>query len=92
MDITIRSASQADYEPLAPLFGQVHDLHVHVQPDLYRENQAPVGKELFESQLNDAKQHIFVATIGSEIIGMVAAKEEEITGDPFLKARKLLLA
>lgn len=91
MDIAIRNARQADYESLAPLFRQVHDLHVHLRPDLYRENQNPVGKELFESQLNDAKQHIFVAAIGSEIIGVVVAKEEEITENPFVKARKLLL-
>lgn len=66
MDIAIRNASQADYESLALLFRQVHDLHVRLRPDLYKENQNPVGKELLESQLNDAKHHIFVATIGWE--------------------------
>ena len=91
MDIAIRNANQADYESLVPLFRQVHALHVHMRPDLYRENQTPVWKELFEGQLHDAKQHIFVAAIGSEIAGVVVAREEEITENPFVKTRKLLL-
>ncbi|PCN42093.1 GNAT family N-acetyltransferase, partial [Brevibacillus laterosporus] len=70
MDISIRDAHQDDYESLLLLFRQVHDLHVFERPDLYKENPTPVGKEFFESQLIDVKQHIFVATIGLEIIGV----------------------
>lgn len=91
MDISIRSATQADYESLLPLFRQIHDLHVCERPDLYRENHFPVGKELFENQLNDVKQHIFVAVKGIEIIGVAVTKEEDITENPFVNARKILL-
>jgi diamine N-acetyltransferase len=90
MDISIRNANQSDYESLLPLFRQVHDLHVFDRPDLYKENSTPVGQELFESQLADIKQHIFVATIGIEIVGIVAMKEEEITENSFVNARKVL--
>ncbi|WP_339293915.1 GNAT family N-acetyltransferase [Paenibacillus sp. FSL W7-1279] len=90
MDISIRNAHQDDYESLLPLFRQVHDLHVFERPDLYKENSTPVGKEFFLSQLIDHKQHIFVATIGLEIIGLVVTKEEDITENSFVNARKLL--
>jgi ribosomal protein S18 acetylase RimI-like enzyme len=91
MDISIRNANQGDYESLIPLFREVHELHVCKRPDLYKENSTPVGQELFESQLVDVKQHIFVANIGNEIVGFVVMKEEEIAENSFVKARKVLL-
>lgn len=90
MDISIRNANLSDYESLLPLFSQVHELHVFERPDLYKENSTPVGREFFESQLIDVKQHIFVATIGKDIVGVVVTKEEDIAENPFVKARKVL--
>ncbi|MCF8890423.1 GNAT family N-acetyltransferase [Priestia megaterium] len=90
MAISIRKANKDDYEFSLPLFRQVHDLHVCERPDLYRENSTPVSEEFFESQLNDIKQHIFVAAIGNEIVGVVVMKEEEIIENSFVKARRVL--
>ncbi|WP_404443185.1 GNAT family N-acetyltransferase [Sutcliffiella horikoshii] len=90
MDISIREATKSDYDSLSPLFRQVHELHVCERPDLYKKNSIPVGQEFFESQLADARQHIFVATIGIEIVGSVVMKEEEIIENSFVNARKIL--
>jgi ribosomal protein S18 acetylase RimI-like enzyme len=90
MNIFIRNAKQSDYESLSPLFRQVHEFHVFVRPDLYKENSTPVEQEFFESQLNDEKQHIFVATISNDIVGVAVTKEEEVTENTFVKARKVL--
>lgn len=46
-------------------------------------------QEFFENQLNDDKQHIFVATTGNELIGVVVTKEEEVTEKSFFKTRKV---
>lgn len=91
MDLSIRKANKGDYKSSLSLFRQVHDLHVCERPDLYKENSTPVSQEFFESQLNDVKQHIFVATIGNEIVGVVVMKEEEIAENSFMNARKVLL-
>jgi diamine N-acetyltransferase len=88
--LLIRSANQNDYESLLPLFKQVHDLHVYERPDLYKENTTPVEYDFFNSQLIDVKQHIFVATTGIEIHGVVVLKEEEIADNSFMNARKVL--
>jgi hypothetical protein len=85
MDISIRKANKGDYESSLSLFRQVHELHVCERPDLYRKNSTPISEEFFESQLNDIKQHIFVATIGNEIVGVVGMKEEEIIENSFVK-------
>ncbi|MGG0176459.1 N-acetyltransferase family protein [Gottfriedia acidiceleris] len=91
MEISIRNANQNDYESLLPLFRQVHDLHVFERPDLYKENSTPVGEEEFNNQLKDSKQHILVATLGTEIVGVAVLKEEEILENSFVNARKILL-
>ncbi|WP_219838326.1 GNAT family N-acetyltransferase [Paenibacillus sp. R14(2021)] len=91
MDISIRNANHDDYESLLPMFWQVHNLHVIERPDLYKKNSTPVGKEFFNNQLKDDKQHIFVAVLGSEIVGVVVLKEEDIPENSFVNARKVLL-
>ena len=91
MDISIRNANQDDYESLLSLFWQVHNLHVFERPDLYKKNSTPVEKEFFNNQLKDDKQHIFVATLGIEIVGVVVLKEEEIPENSFVNARKILI-
>ena len=91
MDISIRNAEQNDYNSLLPLFRQVHEFHVFKRPDLYKENSTPVEQKFFESQLIDAKQHIFVAAIGNDIVGVIVIKEEETTENSFVKARKVLV-
>lgn len=42
------------------------------------------------AEARDPKQHIFVATISLEIIGLVVTKEEDITENSFVNARKIL--
>ena len=91
MDLFIRNAKQSDYESLLPLFRQVHEFHVFIRPDLYKENSTPIEQGFFESQLLDGKQHIFVATTGNDIVGVVVAKEEEVTENTFVKARKSII-
>ena len=90
MELTIRTAERHDYESLLPLFRQVHNLHVSARPDLYIANPKPVDQEFFEHQLNDDKQHIFVATVGMDIVGVIVTKEEETTENSFVRARKVL--
>lgn len=90
MNISIRKSDQSDYESLLPLFRQVHEFHVSARPDLYKKNSTPVERKFFESQLLDGSQHIFVATIGEDIVGVIVAKEEGTTENSFVKARKVL--
>lgn len=90
MDILIRKAKQSDYKALLPLFRQVHEFHVAVRPDLYKENSTPVEQAFFDGQLVDGKHHIFVATISNDIVGVVVTKEEELEENTFVKARNVL--
>lgn len=90
MDIIIRNASPDDYEALLPLFRQVHEFHVQVRPDLYKENPVPVEQEYFENQLMDGRHHIFVAVLSNETVGVAVTKEEETAENTIVKERKIL--
>ncbi len=85
----IREARIEDYESLLPLFRQVHELHVFERPDVYKENPSPVERDFYLNQIVDSKQHIFVAYRGVDIYAVVV-REEEVTANSFVKARKIL--
>jgi diamine N-acetyltransferase len=91
MSIAIRKATKSDYQSLLPLFRQVHEFHVHERPDIYKENSNPVDQMYFESQLDDVNQHIMVATIENDIVGVAVLKEEDIAENSFVNARKVLV-
>ncbi|MGM7680573.1 GNAT family N-acetyltransferase [Cytobacillus sp. Hm23] len=40
--------------------------------------------------MNNGKQHIFVATVGKDIVGVIVTKEEETAENSFVRARKVL--
>lgn len=86
----IREARIEDYESLLPLFRQVHDLHVFERPDVYNQNPSPVERDFYLNQIVDSKQHIFVAYRGIDIYAVVVVKEEDVTANSFVKARKIL--
>ena len=91
MKVKIREAKIEDYDSLLPLFREVHEFHVFRRPDLYIENPVPVEREEFISQIDDHKQHVFVAHEGAEMYAFVVMSEEEVTANSFVKARKVLV-
>lgn len=91
MALSIRRSQQHDYDALIPLFRQVHEFHVLMRPDVYKENETPVERGFFENQLINDKQHIFVACIDTDIAGVIVTKEEEVLENTFVKARTVLL-
>lgn len=90
MVLKIRQARSDDYDSLVPLFRQVHDLHVHERPDIYKDNPLPVERDFFLNQITDSKQHVFVASSGTDIHAVVVTREEEIIANSFVNARKIL--
>ena len=90
MKLKIREARIEDYDSLLPLFRQVHELHVFERPDIYNENPSPVERDFYLNQITDSKQHLFVAYRGIDIYAVVVMREEEVTANSFVKARKIL--
>lgn len=67
MNVTIRFAEEKDYESVALLVREVHELHVKNRPDIYENLTAPLSKKEFIKYLKTPDIEIFVAENAGKI-------------------------
>ena len=53
MDIHIRTAKLEDYNAVETIMKQVHQLHVHWRPDVYRQQETILPLEEFEQAIKE---------------------------------------
>lgn len=87
MDIRIEIPSIEDLKRVNKLAVQVHEMHVHWAPDLYKSVEEVISKEYFEILVKN--EEIYVAKLQNEIVGYVIfnIKEKE---NPSMRYRKQL--
>ncbi|PRO66423.1 GNAT family N-acetyltransferase [Alkalicoccus urumqiensis] len=91
MKPVIRTADIRDYEALLPLFREVHDVHVRLRPDIYRDTPAPVEKAAFERQIRSGEEYIWVAEADGGIAGFLAAEKGKVEENTFVHAKTFLM-
>ena len=69
MDIHIRTAKLEDYNAVEAIMKQVHQLHVHWRPDVYRQQETILSLEEFEQAIKE--QAFFVAEGEGRIVGIL---------------------
>ena len=69
MDIHIRTAKLEDYNAVESIMKQVHQLHVHWRPDVYRQQETILPLEEFEQAIKE--QAFFVAEEEGCIVGIL---------------------
>ena len=69
IDIHIRTAKLEDYNAVESIMKQVHQLHVHWRPDVYRQQETILSLEEFEQAINE--QAFFVAEREGRIVGIL---------------------
>ena len=69
MDIHIRTAKLEDYNAVEAIMKQVHQLHVHWRPDVYRQQETILPLEEFEQAIKE--QAFFVAEEEGCIVGIL---------------------
>ena len=83
MDITIRPATEKDYDELAKLFHELNRLHSHALPHIfYTTAKTPQSLEYVRSLLNNTKATFLVAESGGKIIGFVQAVIMDAPNNP----------
>lgn len=65
MRISIRGASASDYDGIAQLHKQLHNIHVENRPDLYRSAQHTFDYEYYQTLLSDDAYKVLVAEFGT---------------------------
>lgn len=87
MEIRIEIPSIEDLKRVNKLAVQVHEMHVHWAPDLYKRVEEVISKEYFEILVKN--EEIYVAKLENEIVGYIIfnIKEKE---NPSMRYRKQL--
>lgn len=92
MCIQVRLARSADYHAACRLYAEADALHARERPDRFRPTDQPArSRSLFDAQLADAEQALFVAELDGVVVGLVrvqAYERSEISDVPALTPRR----
>ena len=76
MEITVRKATQNDYEDVLRIMSQVQDMHVEWRPDVYKPNKLLFSKEDFKAALSG--DTFYVAEGEGIIVGVMGLEYRHI--------------
>ncbi len=89
IDMNIREANLDDKKQIAMLFSDENDHHYGLQPEVF--NNLSVEEILpenwFENILKNEFQHIFVAEIETQIVGLIYFTVHQVDDDPLCKQK-----
>jgi len=92
VDITIREATLQDYEGLCEVFEEGDALHRDVLHHIFRKPDGPVRtKEYISGIIADENRGLFVAQVGSQIVGIVHVALQEAAPIPIKRPRRYAL-
>ncbi|MHA7966745.1 GNAT family N-acetyltransferase [Paenibacillus sp. CAU 1782] len=88
----IRFAKVDDYEGVAKLVAQLHQLHVLARPDIYSSFDNPMGSGYFRKLLKEEQSAVIVAEdrAGNVIQAYVVIRIVEAASRPIFKPRKYI--
>lgn len=88
MNTRIRLANFSDYQQVLKILNQVHDLHVKLRPDIYRNTNKLMNKEIFKEKTES--NCYYVAEIDGVVVGILDLIFKNIDS-PAHNKRKIIL-
>src|SRR5688572_13057330 len=89
MQITIRPATEDDYEALCKLYAEVDRLHSRALPDVFRDAEGPPRpRELIRETISSEESALFVAVAESRIVGMLDVDIRSAPDYPIIVPRR----
>jgi len=88
MSVTIRQATESDFEQLGALFVEELTFHAGLLPDLYQVADPIMTYEWFGRIITNDDQVIFVAELDQEIVGLVQLTLRSNPADPIYQPRR----
>ncbi|MDE5748961.1 MAG: GNAT family N-acetyltransferase [Acetatifactor sp.] len=85
--VTIRLAAEQDYDAVARIMRQVHNMHVDWRPDIYMDIDPILPYDMYLAHL--AQQQVIVAEVAGEVVGLIIYLTRNISGGP-MRERKVL--
>lgn len=88
--ITIRNATNTDYDMVKRLEDALFLLHKEARPDYFRE-QSEYSEEEYEELLNHPAPIHLIAICDEQIVGICFGRIEETSGNSFCRGRKIAM-
>jgi ribosomal protein S18 acetylase RimI-like enzyme len=89
MSITVRPATEADYEDICRLFREADVLHSHALPHVFQLSEEPARpKEFMHGILADNNAALLVAEDGGKIAGFISVAVRESAPAPMMVPRR----
>ncbi len=85
--VTIRLAAEQDYDAVARIMRQVHNMHVGWRPDIYIDIDPILPYDMYLAHLKE--QQVIVAEVAGEVVGLIIYLTRNISGGP-MRERKVL--
>ena len=85
--VTIRLAAEQDYDAVARIMRQVHNMHVDWRPDIYIDIDPILPYGMYLAHL--AQQQVIVAEVAGEVVGLIIYLTRNISGGPMRERRVL---
>ena len=83
----IRLAAEQDYDAVARIMRQVHNMHVDWRPDIYIDIDPILPYDMYLAHLEE--QQVIVAEVAGEVVGLIIYLTRNISGGP-MRERKVL--
>ena len=88
MEIRVRRATGEDYDAMCELFDEIDRLHREALPHIYQKTGGAVReREYYLGLVADEQVGIFIAEVGSNLVGLVQAEIRETPDIPVLVPR-----
>jgi ribosomal protein S18 acetylase RimI-like enzyme len=89
MQVTIRPATEDDYEALCRLYAEVDALHSRVLPNVFRDPQGPPRpRELVRETISSEESALFVAVAESDVVGLLDVDIRSAPDYPIIVPRR----
>jgi len=87
-DVTVRSATPADYNSLYPIFAELGEQHASVLPEVFRRTSLEEVSQHLNSLLSEADNSLLVAESRGQVVGFIRLSIRESPDVPIMVPRR----
>jgi len=88
MNIEIRSVTEADFEQVGYIFAEENRFHAELVPEIIQIADPIMTQEWFDDVLNDPSKTLFVAEMGTDVVGVALVELRNSGDDPIFRQRR----
>jgi len=88
MNIHLRPFALEDFEQIAPLFQELHEIHVAGRPDIYRSTEHAISFDAFKDIVENNHSIAVLAEAACAIVGFCILESREVQDSSLLVSNR----